>query len=352
MVRKALNLLILLFFLLSIFPNQVVSSSSESERSDPPFFKLELAGGKNVYVLGSVHPIAPDVALDAESAYRFLISEELLGTDETAIFIEHECSNTMFSYIRHKKRKITPWFDSFREWVLGQSLIVRDPSDKQFVSSLGVLPSLEMSPIILSLDLSNSRLTFDRLFRVRSIFNENLWIADRIIKSQLGLQLYKIYGGFEYNILRTFQERDLHFLETPEDYYNTLQLNEWEQEELFSRINSSLINLNAMAQITYSPRQLNLIYNYEWVDDSPYTLDETLILARNSLWITNLIDKRMLSRVLETKNNVLIVVGFAHLMEKESFVRHKGFLRLLIDATRPTGTFRYSYRRNDWVPWI
>lgn len=55
----------------------------------------------------------------------------------------------------------------------------------------------------------------------------------------------------------------------------------------------------------------------------------------------------MLGKILESKKNVLIVVGFAHLRGNESF------LNLLITElnTILKTKFRYSYKVNKWINW-
>lgn len=301
-----------------------------------------------------MHPIPPEIALEG-SAYKFLIGDELLGSKETAIFIEHECKNTMLSAIRNRKRLITPWGEEFMRWLLEQTRVSGLLDEKPFVSSLTVLPSLVGNPVVLNLDVSTGRLDAEDLYKykISNIFNETPWIADRILKSQLGLKRYATFGGFEYNIVNRFHDtRDIYFLETTEDYYNVLRENKWGKAELFKKINSTLIDLNVISRVAISQEQFNFLYNWEWVNDSPYPLDAILDLARNKLWITNLIEKGMLERVLKTKKNVLIVVGFAHLMEKLSFGTNVGFLKLLIDTIRPTKTFRYSYKSNNWISWV
>lgn len=88
-MAKSLSFFLLLSFVCTfVFVKQSISSE-KVEKLDPPFIKLELLGDKNVYILGSIHPISPQIALNV-SAFEFLTGKELLSLESTAVIIEHD----------------------------------------------------------------------------------------------------------------------------------------------------------------------------------------------------------------------------------------------------------------------
>lgn len=136
----------------------------------------------------------------------------------------------MLAAIKNRKRLVTRWRDRFEKWVLKQTSVKKKSIDeKQFVSSLTVLDGIINNPVVSSLDISSSKLYVEDLhdYVIEDVFDEAPWVADRILKSQLGLQKYAKFGGFEHYILHKFSERELYFLETFDDYYGVLKENSW-----------------------------------------------------------------------------------------------------------------------------